>query len=40
MLNALIRKSSDLPVFNQTQNAAMFLSKCKTFAFQVGLRNI
>jgi len=36
MLNALIRKSSDLLQFNQTHNAAMFSSKCETFALQIG----
>jgi len=35
VLSALVRKSSDLLEFNQTQNAAMFSSKCETFALQV-----
>jgi len=35
VLNALVRKSSDLLEFNQTHNAAMFSSKCETFALQV-----
>jgi len=35
VLNTLVRKSSDLLEFNQTHNAAMFSSKCKTFALQV-----
>jgi len=34
LLNACVRKSFDLPDFNQTHK--MFLSKCKTFALQVG----
>jgi len=29
------RKSSDIPEFNQSHNAAMSSSKCKTFALQV-----
>jgi len=32
VLNALVPQSSDLLEFNQTQNAAMFSSKCETFA--------
>jgi len=32
VLNALVRKSTDLLKFNQTHNAAMFLSKRETFA--------
>jgi len=35
VLNALVRKSSDLLEFNQTHNAAMFSSKCETFALQI-----
>jgi len=35
VLNALVRKSSDLLEFNQTHNAAVFSSKCETFALQV-----
>ena len=35
VLNTLVRKSSDLPKLNQTHNAAMFSSKCETFALQV-----
>ena len=35
VLNALIRTSSDLLEFNQTHNAAMFSSKCETFALQI-----
>jgi len=34
VLNALVRKSSDLLEFNQKHNAAIFLSKCETFALQ------
>jgi len=33
VLNVLVRESSDLLEFNQTYNAAMFSSKCETFAF-------
>jgi len=36
VLNALIRKSSDLLEFNQTHNGATFSSKCETFALQIG----
>jgi len=36
VLNALIRKSSDLLEFNQTHNAAMFSSKYEIFALQIG----
>jgi len=32
VLNALVRKSSDLLEFNQKHNAAIFSSKCETFA--------
>jgi len=32
VLNAWVRKSFDSPDSNQTHNALMFLSKCKTFA--------
>jgi len=35
VLNAWVRKSFDLLEFNQTHNASMFLSKCKTFALQL-----
>jgi len=35
VLNALVRKSSDLLEFNQTHNAAMFSSKCETFALLI-----
>jgi len=35
MLNALVRKSSDLLEFNQTHNAVTFSPKCKTFALQI-----
>ena len=35
VLNALVHKSSHLLEFNQTHNAATFLSKCETFALQV-----
>ena len=35
VLNTLVRELSDLPQFNETHNAAMFSSKCKTFALQV-----
>jgi len=35
VLNALVRKSSDLLEFNQTHNAAMFSSKGETFALQI-----
>jgi len=35
VLNAWVRKSFDLREFNQTHNASMFSSKCKTFALQV-----
>jgi len=35
VLNALVRKSSDLLEFNQIHNAAMFSSKCETFALQM-----
>jgi len=35
VLNTLVGKSSVSPEFNQTYNAAMFSSKCKTFALQV-----
>jgi len=35
VLNTLVRKSSDLPKFNQTHYTAMFSSKCETFALQV-----
>jgi len=35
VLNAQVRKSSDLLEFNQTHNAAMFSSKCETFALQI-----
>jgi len=31
----MVRKSSDLLEFNQTHNAAMFLSKCEIFALQI-----
>jgi len=34
VLNALVRKSSDLRAFNQKHNAAMLSSKCETFALQ------
>jgi len=34
VLNALAHKSSDLLEFNQTQNAAMFSSKCETFVYR------
>jgi len=36
VLNALIRKSSDLFEFNQKHNAVIFSSKCETFALQAG----
>ena len=36
VLNALLRKSSDLLEFNQKQNAAIISSKCETFALQAG----
>jgi len=35
VLNALVRKSSDLLEFNQTHNAAMFSSKREIFALQI-----
>jgi len=35
VLNTLVGKSSDLPKFNQTRNAAIFSSKCETFALQM-----
>jgi len=35
VLNALVRKSSNLLEFNQTHNAAMFSSKCEIFALQI-----
>jgi len=35
VLNALVRKSSDLLEFNHTHNAAMFSSKCETFVLQI-----
>jgi len=35
VLNALVRKSCDLLEFNQIDNAAMFSSKCETFALQI-----
>jgi len=35
MLNALVRKLSDLLEFNQTHNAATFSSKCETCALHV-----
>jgi len=35
VLNVLVHKSSDLLVFKQTHNAAMFWSKCETFALQI-----
>jgi len=35
VLDTLVRKSFDLPKFNQTHNAAMFSSKRETFALQV-----
>jgi len=35
VLNTLVRKSSDLPKFNQTHNAAVFSSKFETFALQI-----
>jgi len=35
VLNALIRTSPDLLEFNQIYNAAMFSSKCETFALQI-----
>ena len=34
VVNALVRKSSDLLEFNHTHNAAVFSSKCETFALQ------
>jgi len=35
VVNALVRKSSDLLECNQSHNAAMFSSKCETFALQM-----
>jgi len=35
VLKALVRKSSYLLDFDQTHNAAMFSSKCETFALQI-----
>jgi len=35
LLNAWVRKSPDLPEFNQTHNPAMFSSKRETFVLQV-----
>ena len=35
VLNTLFRKLFDLSEFNEIHNAAMFSSKCKTFALQV-----
>ena len=35
VLNALVRKSSDLLEFNQTHHAATFSSKCETFALEI-----
>jgi len=35
VLNALVRKSSDLHEFNQTHNAAVFSPKFETFALQI-----
>jgi len=35
VLHAVTRKSSDLPEFNQTHNAAMFSSNSEMFALQV-----
>jgi len=35
VLNALVRKSSNLQECDQTHNAAMFTSKCETFALHV-----
>jgi len=35
VLKALLRKSSYLLDINQTLNAAMFSSKCETFALQI-----
>jgi len=35
VLNALVRKLSDLLEFNQTHNAAMFSSKGETFALWI-----
>ena len=35
-MNAMVRKSSHWLEFNQTHNAAMFSSKCETFALQIG----
>jgi len=37
VLNALVRKSSDLLEFNQNHNAAIFSSKFEIFALQAGL---
>jgi len=34
VVNALARKSSDLLEINQSQNAAMFSSKCETFVYR------
>jgi len=34
VLNALVRKSSDLLEFNQTHNAEMFSSKCETLLYR------
>ena len=36
VLNAFVRKSSDLLEFNQTHNAARFSSKFEMFALHVG----
>jgi len=35
MVNALVRKSSDLLEFNRTHNAAVFSFKCETLALQI-----
>ena len=35
VLNASVRKSPDLLEFNQTHNAAVFSTKCETFALQI-----
>ena len=39
VLNTLVRKSSDLPKFNQTHNAAMFSSKGRNICF-IGTWNL
>jgi len=34
VVNTLVRKSSDLPEFNETHNAAMFSSMCETLLYR------